>query len=788
MSESGGGRHYKPYVPEETNLPEFTFRALILGVILAAVLGAANAFVGMKAGLTVAATFPAAVIALAVHRLWKGSILEENLTRTTASVGEALVAGAIFTVPAFVLVGYWTDLLDPANYLEGSLLLLVGGVLGVLFVIVLRRALVSESDLPFPEAVAAASIHKVGQKGATGASLVFGGIGVSMLLEFLKSHYGIPVIRERIEGFLEFGKSAIELGKDKYPFLGGLSWRTPNASPMLMGVGYIIGPRLAAINFSGGLLAWGFLVPAFLFIGGTDGPAVQVAHETVLANHGSAALMEVAEANGYGLLEDDTPEKAAFDNKLAEWRGIVDASAVEVSTKYRARADVFDSAILAEYDAAVLAQAAGLSAGALETLPAGEWQASASTDGVALLEDDARDAAYTGAWQNAAGEIWFKIVRPIAVGAMLVGAFFTLYNMRKQLFAGITKALGDLRAMKAGTGKPSRYEHDLPVTIIGILIGVMVIPTFFVYWHFTGNIGAAAVLAVVMVAAGFLFCAVAGYLVGLIGSSSNPISGLTLSTLIVAAGLMVLISQTGTGGVAAVLGVAAVVCCACGIGGDMMQDLKVGHILGGTPAKMQIGEMIAVVIVSFLLIAPIGALHAADIQQGGIGIGGEQLPAPQAGLMAMLSKGIIGGEMAWPLVIVGAVFALGMILIKAPSPMLIAVGMYLPLHSTFAIFVGGLFRWAVDAILRKRGASDSEVEESGDRGVLVASGLIAGEALTGVLLAFYVIITKSKDPIWNPLAGSAVIPTILMCAVFVLVGFMMISPALKHYRESKKSA
>jgi putative OPT family oligopeptide transporter len=620
----------------------------------------------------VAATFPAAVIALAAVRLWRGSILEENLVRTTASVGEALVAGAIFTVPAFVLVGYWNDLLAPKNYLEGSLLLLVGGVLGVLFVIVLRRALVSESDLPFPESVAAASIHKVGQKGATGAGLVFGAMGVSMLLELLKNAKGIILIRENVGGFVSFAKSAVSLGETKASFIGGLSWRTPSASPMLMGVGYIIGPRLASINFSGGLLAWGFLVPLILFVNGPEG-----------------SIATIATDGGMG-------------------------------------------------------------------------------------------------WQAAAGHVWTSIVRPIAVGAMLVGALYTLYGIRHQLITGVTKAIADLKKLKEGSGAPSRYEQDLPITLIGILIGVMVIPTFLVYLHFTGNVFAALVAAVVMVAAGFLFCAVAGYLVGLIGSSSNPISGLTLSTLIVAAALMVIMGQTGAGGVAAVLGIAAVVCCACGIGGDMMQDLKVGHILGGTPRRMQLAEMISVIIVAFLLIAPIGVLHAADVQMGGEGIGGTELPAPQAGLMAMLSEGIIGGEMAWPLLLVGAIFSVGLILIKAPSPMLIAVGMYLPLQTTFAIFVGGIMRWIADALLRRRGADEQEQEDAGNRGVLVASGLIAGEALTGVLLAIWVIATGSETAMFEIVAENSAVATVMMVLVFLLVAYMVISPPLRHFAGKRR--
>lgn len=230
MSGNSGKEQHKPYVPEDTNLPELTFRAVAVGIVLAAILGAANAAVGMKAGLTVAATFPAAVIALAVVRLWKGNILEENIIRTTASVGEALVAGAIFTVPAFVLLGYWENLLEPANYLEGSMLLLIGGVLGVLFVIVLRRALITESDLLFPESVAAASIHKAGQKGATGAGLVLVSMITAMVVEFFKHGSGVVLIRERVEGFVHFAKSTIGLGGKDYAFAGGVAWRTLNAS------------------------------------------------------------------------------------------------------------------------------------------------------------------------------------------------------------------------------------------------------------------------------------------------------------------------------------------------------------------------------------------------------------------------------------------------------------------------------------------------------------------------------------------------------------------------------
>jgi len=266
------------------------------------------------------------------------------------------------------------------------------------------------------------------------------------------------------------------------------------------------------------------------------------------------------------------------------------------------------------------------------------------------------------------------------------------------------------------------------------------IPMWGLYYYFSGKILGSIISTLVMVIAGFLFAAIAGYLVGLIGSSNNPISGLTLSTLIIAALLMVAIGVKGTPGIAAVLGVAAVVCCACGVGGDMMQDLKMGQILGGTPWKMEIAEIIGVVLTSFVLVFPMTILHMADVKVGGMGIGGTALPAPQAGLMAMLAEGIVGGEMAWSLVFVGMLFCVGLILLKSPSPMIIAVGMYLPFHMTFAIFVGGVIKFIFEKIMERKNLSEKLRIKGSNIGILLASGFIAGEALTGVILALLVIL------------------------------------------------
>jgi putative OPT family oligopeptide transporter len=612
-------QNFKPYVPPETNMKELTFKSLSLGVILAMILGSANAYLGLKAGMTVAATFPAAVIAMAVLRIFKGNILEENIARTTASVGEALAAGAIFTIPAFVMSGVWDDF----DYVESTLLMLVGGVLGVLLITILRRTLVDDKTLPFPESQACTEIVKAGQGGKTGAKYVFMTLGLGALIEIFKNPNGITLIKDSVKGFWQFNASKINMLNGDGGIMttikqkGGMVMQSPSASPAFLGVGYIIGYRLAAITFSGGVFGWLFLMPIVLF------------------------LM-------YGDLS-------------------------------------------------------GLSAnGGLE-------------------------------WTDMAKAAYDATVKPIAVGGMLVGAFYTLFKMRNNLIQGIGKGFKDIKAASdQNAEKVSRTDKDVPFKMVLIAVGVIILFMIGLYDMFTANLGTSVLAAIVMGIAAFVFAAVAGYLVGIIGSSSNPISGLTLSTLLIAAILMVLVGMEGDKGVIAALAVASVVCVVAGVAGDMMQDLKVGKLLGGTPWKMEAGEMVGVVFASLIMILPIMLLHQAN------GIGSEALPAPQAGLMAMISKGIIGGEMAWPLVIAGMMFAVALILLGAPSPMLIAVGMYLPFQTTFAIFVGGLIKLAVDKISEKKAENDSDKEVVHNTGLLLASGLVAGEALVGIILAAFV--------------------------------------------------
>jgi putative OPT family oligopeptide transporter len=277
-----------------------------------------------------------------------------------------------------------------------------------------------------------------------------------------------------------------------------------------------------------------------------------------------------------------------------------------------------------------------------------------------------------------------------------------------------------------------------------------------------------------MVIAGFFFAAVSGYLVGLIGSSNNPISGLTISTLIVAALLMVALGVTGTPGIAAVLGVAAVICVAAAVAGEMLQDLKVGHILGGTPWKMQVGDLFGVLLASAVMFFPLLILHQGDINIGGTGLGGKAYPAPQASLMAILAKGIVGGGMAWPLIIVGILMAVGFILVKVKSPMLVCVGMYLPLETSFAIFVGGLIKGILDKVAAKRNLNEAQRARTDNTGVLLASGLIAGEALIGLLFAFFAVVE------WRTPVIFAEPSFLVSLIVFAFVGYILVKTPLSN--------
>ncbi len=658
---------HRSYVPEKTDMREFTFRAVLIGLVMTIVLGAANMYLGLRAGMTIAATYPAAVISMALLRLMKGSVLEENMSRTIGSIGESVAAGAVFTIPAFVLTGVWPQFDLAHGYWKSVALMLVGGTLGILFVTLLRRVMVEDRELPFPESVAAGEIHKAGQRGAQAAKLLFLNMGIGAVIYFLGAIKVFAASKDFIIHVGQLGRTTLGLprapGAPTLPTGGITQFSAPAISPAYLGVGYIIGPRLGALNFAGGVFAWGLLVPLLVFFLG--------------------------------------PQFAA-------------------------------------------------------SLPAGAGEQS---------------------WSDVAGAVWFSIVRPIAVGGMLVGASFTLFRMRKNLAVGLKRAVSDLKKTGEVASAGARTERDLSSKVVFLGLATVFVCMIALYFLFTGVLGPAAVAATVMIVLGFFFAAVSGNLVGMIGSSNNPISGLTLCTLIVAALLMVAMGLRGTTGIAAVLGVAAVVCVSSAVAGEMLQDLKVGHILGGTPSKMQVGDLFGIAISGLVLFFPLMLLHRAYT------FGSAELSAPQAGLMASLSQGIVGGNMPWPLVVVGILMGFGLILVQVKSPMLFSVGMYLPLETTFAIFVGGVFRWFTDRLRDRRGFNDAQKARVENAGVLIASGLIAGEALCGLVVAGFRGVEKSQNAkilpevfsvpegVWQYLTSPV---GLLSVAAFVILALLMI--------------
>ncbi|MBM4158305.1 MAG: oligopeptide transporter, OPT family [Ignavibacteria bacterium] len=648
-----GQSKFVPFVSADKNIKEFSFRAIILGVFMSMFISAANAYLGLKAGMTIAATYTTAVIAMAVLKSLKGTILEENAARTIGSIGGNIASGAIFVLPAFFISAVWTPFFTITNYIISTIILIFAGILGIMFVTILRRVLVENAELPFPESIAASEIHKSGQKGARGSGFLLSGMGVGA---FLTSLVEFKVIAAGWQKIITFTKGAILL-------------RSPGMAPAYFAVGYIIGPRLGAITFSGGVLAWGLLAPVIAYFTNYSNPS-----------------------------------------------GVSD-------------------------------------------------------------------------WYNEITIAWKSYARYIAIGGMIVGAFYTLYKMRKSLFEGIAKSFSNLRQVSAhgvpyGSSAILRTDKDINIKIVLPVFGIILIIMFLIFNYFSSNIFASAIATVVMFFMGFVFAAVSGYLVGIIGVSNNPTSGLTVSVLIIAAFIMIMLGLSGNAGIAAVLGVAAFTCTSVSVAGEMMQDLKAGHILGCTPWKMQFGDIFGVISASLVMFLVLSLLHLGDIKNitsnkidklkseniniveykgknpefvgkkysleeitilppevqneilsTNAGFGGEKLPAPQASLMAIMSKSIIEGKTEIILILTGMLMGIALIMMQVKSPMLIAVGMYLPVDTSFAIFIGGLFKGLFDILAKRKKMDDNQKETATNKGILLSSGLIAGEALIGLLFA-----------------------------------------------------
>ncbi|MGB3467303.1 MAG: oligopeptide transporter, OPT family [Cyclobacteriaceae bacterium] len=613
----------KPYISPETKLNELTIRSVIIGATLSVILGAANAYFGLFSGLTVSASIPAAVISMAVLKAFKNSnILENNLVQTAASAGESVAAGVIFTIPALVLMDYWQEF----NYWETTLISISGGVLGVLFTIPLRKALIVEEKLKFPEGVATAEVLKTGKEGGKSVKfLVYGGLLGGIFKLGSEAFRVWPALFEKAT-----------LISQKYYAYFSLS-----LSPALVAVGYIVGLNISTLVFMGGAITWWIAIPAYIAANGYD----SVSAEMVAAGE----FATLADVNSEGL-------------------------------------------------------------------------------GIAL---------------------WSAKMRFLGVGAMIVGGLWAILNLKSALGHAFKSGV---KAFKAGASKAEntmRTELDTPMSWALLGIGILIVPVFFIYLTIIENVAITMVLAIIMVLAGFLFSAVAGYMAGLVGSSNNPISGVTISTILSTALLLLLLmgsSDPGRGAAGAIL-VGAVVACAAAIAGDNMQDLKAGHILGATPRNQQIMQVVGVV-AGALLIAPVLNLL---LESKGMGSPTAEHPdpltAPQATLMMSVATGIFGGQLPWNIIFIGgglgaAIIAADLYLKKINSdfrmPVLaVAVGLYLPFELDSSIFVGGLIAWMLERGYRKFNSSTDTQSTASNAGLLIASGLITGEALMGIIIAIF---------------------------------------------------
>lgn len=605
-----------PYIPASVTLPEITLRAIILGVVLAVVLGGANAYLGLFAGITVSASIPAAVISMAVLRMFRNAnILENNIVQTAASSGESLAAGVIFTIPAMIMLQAWTQF----NYWETTVIAALGGTIGVLFTIPIRRALIVENPLRFPEGVATAEVLKVGDRGGAGVGFIASGALIGAL--FKLGDTGLRLWGGALETARHVG--------------GTVAYFGTNLSPALVAVGYIVGLNIAVLIFLGGALNWFVAIPIV---------------------------------------------------------------------------------------------------GAVQGLP------------------DADTAV------DAASRLWSRQTRFIGVGAMVVGGVWTLIRVRASLVRGIRSGLEAYRRTRVGGGEViERTERDVPMQWVGIGIAASTIPLFFVFWAITRVWWVAAAMAVIMLVAGFLFSAVAGYMAGLVGSSNNPISGVTIATILVSALLLALFLGTGSAvGPAAAVLIGAVVACAAAISGDTLQDLKAGRILGATPYAQQIMEAVGVLAAAFVM-APVLTLL---LQAYGIGVPTAAHPnplaAPQATLMAAVAGGVFRGGLPWAMVITGMIVAALVIALDLRlerrgsafrTPVLaVAVGIYLPLQLSVAIGLGGVIAWMTGRFFARRGTAAGPEAATGQRhGLLFSAGLITGEALLGILLAIPIVAAGRGD-------------------------------------------
>ncbi|MBQ8331651.1 MAG: oligopeptide transporter, OPT family [Clostridia bacterium] len=619
-------KQFKPYIPAEKITPEFTVTSIIMGVLLAIIFGAANAYLGLRVGMTVSASIPAAVIAMGVIRviMKKNSILESNLVQTIGSAGESLAAGAIFTLPTLFL---WAaeGKMEKPGLLSITLIALLGGLLGVFFMVPLRNALIVKEHgiLPYPEGTACAEVLLAGEEGGANASTVFAGMGFAAAFKFVID--GIKAVPGEIS--LKIKGFSGEIGTQIYP--------------AVMSVGYICGPRIASYMFSGGVLSWLVLIPLIVLFG----------ENIVMYPSATQTIGEIYAASG-------------------------------------------------------------------------------------------------------ASGIWSSYIRYIGAGALAAGGIISLI---KSLPLIVRTFRGALKNMKgASAADLNRTTTDINIKIVLIAIAILTLAVWLVPAIPVNLIG-----AIIIVIFGFFFATVSSRMVGLVGSSNNPVSGMAIATLLVATLILKFTGSVGAQGMSAAIAIGSIICIVAAISGDTSQDLKTGYLLGATPKKQQIGEIIGVCAAA---LAIGGTLYLLDAAWG---FGSEELAAPQATLMKMIVEGVMNAELPWNLVIIGALIAVVVEILGIPV-LPFAIGIYLPVHLNACIMVGGLVRLVFDKMKK----SEEEKTAITSDGILFCSGMIAGEGLIGIVLALLAVFGLDRaldiSGLLNLPAWASTLGSILIFALIIL--------------------
>lgn len=632
---------FKPYIPAEKITPELTITSIVMGIILAVIFGAANAYLGLRVGMTVSASIPAAVISMGVIRVLmkKNSILESNVVQTVGSAGESLAAGAIFTLPALFL---WAaeGVMDKPGILEITIIALLGGLLGVFFMVPLRNALIVKEHgvLPYPEGQACAEVLLAGEEGGANATTVFAGMGIAAAFKFVID--GFKAVPSEVS--LRFKGFAGEIGTQIYP--------------AVMSVGYICGPRISSYMFAGGVVSWMVLIPLIVLFGA----------ETILYP-GTETIGAIFAADG-------------------------------------------------------------------------------------------------------ASGIWSSYIRYIGAGALAAGGIISLIKSLPLIVRTFADAMKSLKG-GMGTTSTKRTEQDINMKIV---LGAILVLTLLVW--LVPAIPVTLVGAIIVVIFGFFFATVSSRMVGLVGSSNNPVSGMAIATLLIATLILKLTGDTGAHGMQGAIAIGSIICIVAAISGDTSQDLKTGYLLGSTPKKQQIGEVIGVVASAFAIG---GVLYLLDSAWG---FGSAELGAPQATLMKMIIEGVMDGNLPWGLVFVGVCLAIVIEILGIPV-LPFAIGVYLPVQLNACIMVGGIIRLIFDKMKKEEKEKEAIITD----GILYCSGMIAGEGLVGILLAVFAVI--GIDGLFD-ISGLLKLPSVVSGILSLVVFALMILCLLKFtiWRKRNKKA